>query len=627
MSKKRLVNDKKISVKPQQVEQPRLPRGLTMDAFANALARLGAGMPNLLEGTDYPLTRLTKNYQLMNSLYRSHWIIRRIIDVVPEDMCKAWYEINSQLPPEWLDRFKRMERRTQVKARVLEGLKWGRLYGGAAGIIMIDGHEDILDQPLNTDMVMPGSFRGLLIVDRWSGISPGTELVTDISDPDFGLPEMYQVTSEALRSVIQVHHSRLIRFTGRDLPFWERQAETYWGASEVEHVFDELKKRDNTSWNIANLVFVANLRVLKMGELGQSLAVANGKVQEDLYNTIQAQNWLMNNMGMYVLDKDDDFDTKQYTFSGLSDVYENFMMDVAGAAEIPVTKLFGRSPAGLNATGESDLQNYYDSIEEKQESQLRPVIDKLLPIMCMSELGYVPDDLDYKFNPVRRPSDMEKADLTGKRTTAILDAFNAGVISQKIALKELQQMEETTGMWSNITDEDIARADTSFSMAGEGLSPNLTGLLNFNQQLSQNTVDSGDFNESDHPRDKTGKFTGAGGGESTGSSPSSKINSLGSNKFNKGFSEKNLNIHFDRHKKEYPHLTKEQYSQRALDLIQMPVGGNILGYVTEEGRIVRYDKNTNDFVSGDPEIGIATMMKLKGQKRFEYLKKRDEKKD
>lgn len=69
---------------------------------------------------------------------------------------------------------------------------------------------------------------------------------------------------------------------------------------------------------------------------------------------------------MQIIDKDDDFSTHQYTFSGLSDVYQQFIMpDISGAAGIPVTRLFGRSPAGLNATGESDLQNYYDKIEEK----------------------------------------------------------------------------------------------------------------------------------------------------------------------------------------------------------------------------------------------------------------------
>ena len=129
---------------------------------------------------------------------------------------------------------------------------------------MIDGHDDILDEPLDYDMVMPGSFKGLLIVDRWSGISVDEELVTDISDPEFGLPKYYTITTEGMERGIRVHHSRICRFMGRDLPYLEKLAETYWGASEVEHVYDELKKRDNVSWNMAMLTFMANLRTVKM---------------------------------------------------------------------------------------------------------------------------------------------------------------------------------------------------------------------------------------------------------------------------------------------------------------------------------------------------------------------------
>lgn len=431
----------------------------TQDAYRNQPARLGFGTPNLLETTEYPLTRLTQNYMLMNSLYRSHWVVRRLIDVVPADMLKNWIKLETQMPPDQIRRFDTLVRKTKLQARILEGLRWGRLFGGAAGIILIEGQEDMLDEPLELDMVMPGSFKGLLILDRWAGITPSSnQLVADLSDPDFGLPESYTATTETFGTV-NVHHSRIVRFPGRDLPAWERQQEMYWGASEIEHVYDELRKRDNTSWNTASLVFNANLRVMKIQDLEQMLTGVDEKVLQDFYNVVRMQNWLMSNTGTQVIGANDDFQTFQYSFSGLDKVYENFMMDLAGAAEMPVTKLFGRSPAGMNATGESDMQNYYDSIEEKQETYLRPVLDRLIPIAFMSEFGAIPDDLDYNFNPVRRPTKSESTDLASKRTSAIIEAHSGGLISQRVAMKELRQMSEDTGMWTNITDEDIDKAD------------------------------------------------------------------------------------------------------------------------------------------------------------------------
>ncbi len=116
------------------------------------------------------------------------------------------------------------------------------------------------------------------------------------------------------------------------------------------------------------------------------LAATDSESQKELYNTLEAQNMLLNNMGMQVMDAADGLETHQYTFGGLADCYQQFIMDISGAAEIPVTRLFGRSPSGLNATGESDLQNYYDMIAEKQESVLRPILNKLLPVFVLSTL-------------------------------------------------------------------------------------------------------------------------------------------------------------------------------------------------------------------------------------------------
>lgn len=439
----------------------------TMDAFQNQMARLGFGQPNLNEGADYPLTRMSQNYNLFTSLYRSSWIVRKIVDVFPSDMVKNWIKFNSSLDPEKISKINSVIRKTKTKEKIKEGLRWARLYGGAAGLILIDGDED-LSEPLDYDAIMLDDYKGLLIFDRWNGIYPDIELEDDISDEEYGYPKYYSILlSEAnnnlmlsynKQDLVKVHHSRIVRFNGRDLPLWERQAEMFWGESEIEIVFEELKKRDNTSANIASLIFLANIRVLKMNDLGQLLGASTQKAQENLYKVLQAQNQLMSNMGIYVMDKDDDFGSEQYSFGGLNDIYESFMLDIAGACEMPVTKLFGREPAGFNSTGESDLTQYYDTLEEKQETYLQPIIDKLLPIIFMSTLGAIPEDLDWEFNPCMNVNSKDLADLAQSMASPIFEAFNAGLITKEIALKELKQQNEKTGMWSNITDEDIKNA-------------------------------------------------------------------------------------------------------------------------------------------------------------------------
>lgn len=119
------------------------------------------------------------------------------------------------------------------------------------------------------------------------------------------------------------------------------------------------------------------------------------------------------------------------------------------------------------------------------------------------------------------------------------------------------------------------------------------------------------------------------GGESGSlqSSPGA-ISATGANKFERGFSEKNLVRHVNKHRtKDYPNLTTEEYNQYALKLVQSKTTKDILGYKTADNAVVRYRISTNDFVKGYPKTGIATMYKPKNnaQKGFEYYKSQEKK--
>ena len=289
------------------------------DAFQNMAARTGFGTPSLLETTQYPLTRMSQNYILMNALYRGSWIVRKIIDMVVGDCTKNWYSLTSQIEPDWIDRYQCLERTTKTKKAICDAWCWARLYGGAAAIMMIQGHEKILAEPLDYDDIIPNSYKGLLVLDRWSGITPGAEQITDISSPDFGQPASYRINTETGASY-QVHASRVLRFVGRKLPFWERTAEVQWGESEIEVVYEELKKRDNTSYNIANLIFLACIKVFKMKGMSQILSSASPAIMQNVYNNISSLNQMMSSQGMALIGDTDDLAIQQYSFNGINDV-------------------------------------------------------------------------------------------------------------------------------------------------------------------------------------------------------------------------------------------------------------------------------------------------------------------
>lgn len=438
------------------------------DYFVNAAARSGWGTPSITEATDYELVRLSYDYWLMITLYQNHWICGKIVDTPAGDMVSAWPRITSEMKPKEITKIDSCIRKTHVKQQVLEAIKWARLFGGSGALIIIEGQESRMDEPLDLDSIQIGGFRGLIPFDRWSGIQPIGQLSTDITKPaHFNLPEYYEVWSQNGGSRFRVHASRILRFTGPTVPQPEYQAMNYWGISVYERVYEELRKRDNMSWNILNLTYRANLIGMKVPILDQMLSGlgTNQKSLIQFQAIMQAQNQSMSNQSMLLLPKDGEMTSMQYAFSGVSEVYEQFQREIAGAAEMPVTLLYGDTKGGLNQTNDADFRIYAGRIKLYQESSLRPQLEGVLyPVICMSVLGYVPDDIDLRFPSILTLDDKEKADLAKAQGDTIAGYFNAGIYTKAMALRDVKQTSDVTEIGTNITPEDIAEAEEEQAM-------------------------------------------------------------------------------------------------------------------------------------------------------------------
>ena len=441
------------------------------DGFSNAVAGLGEASLKTASSS-FVRSGLTERREELTVMYRECSIAKRIIDMPCEEMTRSWYTLSSAKIDETdLNMLKALEAKHSVKQEITNGIRWGRLYGGSIAIMVINGDEERMDQPLRLKEVRPGSFKGLYVMDLTQGITPSIELEDNLDDPDYGLPKYYDVEMETggnsefriqnseltgaggrgpVYQHVRIHHSRVLRFIGRELPHSEMVRNNYWGASELEHPLDEIRRYLSTCENINQLAFMANIITLKMGNFGSDLAYGSDRVMENLEQTVKQENRLRTSYGVQVMSADDSMETHPYTFGGIADVKESFMLDVAGAAEIPATILFGRSPQGMNATGEADIRIYYDKIGQQQERVLRPVLEKLLPVMAMSCWGFVPDDLRITFNPVMTISPVEKAELSMKATQEVLEVYKSGLITKEQAIRELIARGGRTGNWGNL---------------------------------------------------------------------------------------------------------------------------------------------------------------------------------
>ncbi len=482
----------------------------SFDMFRNQAARLGFGTPSLLESTEYILTRITFDYWLMLTLYENHWLSRRIVDAPVQDMLRAWPRIVSELKPDRIKAFDRTVERCAVRSVLGLAMKWARLFGGAGALMVIEGHENSLDEPLDLDTVNPGAFKGLIPFDRWSGITPMSEISSNFDYPgNFNLPEFYQIRSAGVTDQQKVHHSRILRFIGLPVPQPEFQAYSRWGISVIAPVYEELRKHDNLSSAIVNLMYRANILAQKNKMLSSLMSGLNvpGNAAKQYYSIMQAQNELLSNQSMLILPEEGGLETHQYSFGGVADVFQQYQLEVAGAADMPVVVIFGRTLTGLAQSNDADLRIYEQKIAQKRQDELNPVlVEQLYPVIMMSEFGYVPDDFLLKYPPLRVLSEEEKADLGNKTTTSIVDLYNAGIYTQRMALEDMKEMSEQTGLGTNITDEKLAEADDEFVAPMEEMSMMNSELPGEggDREESAKAADA-EFKESDHPRAKSGE--------------------------------------------------------------------------------------------------------------------------
>ena len=94
-----------------------------------------------------------------------------------------------------------------------------------------------------------------------------------------------------------------------------------------------------------------------------------------------------------------------------------FLQVAAGAADIPVTRLLGQSPAGLSATGDSDTRNYYDMIAARQAIDLRPQLERLDRVLLASA-GVAPGALRFEFRPLWQMDAAAKAAVALQKAQA-----------------------------------------------------------------------------------------------------------------------------------------------------------------------------------------------------------------
>ncbi len=417
------------------------------DGLENLVANMGTGLDKRTYSRFGSRGRLSGqgNKEEFTNLYREDCFAGKIVDIIPDDMTREWRRFVGDIEPETVERLRDEETRLDIAGAFNTAHKWARLYGTAFVVMAVD---DGLtpDKPLDPRRLRPGSLRHVKAIDGHRLITADLQGLVNPMDANFGLPEFYHVPEGNTR----IHHTRVLRFDGVRIPYEQLRANAYMSDSVLSRLYDALTNFNTVADTTASMVHEANVDVVKikgfMNSIQTDESTARVRKRFSLYSLMKSA------ANMVLLDADEDIQVKSNSFAGLPELLDRYGLFLSAASDIPATRLLGSSARGLNATGEGDLKNYYDTVRSIQKREYRPLLDTFDQVMGAS-LGLGSDvDLAYEFNTLFQITDQEVGALqlvNAQRDVLYLDR---GVVSELTIAQELKQ----SGTYTNISDDDIA---------------------------------------------------------------------------------------------------------------------------------------------------------------------------
>lgn len=367
-----------------------------LDAWFNLQTGLGTDRDKTMFGS-YGYAPIITDQEL-TALYQGDAIARKIVRIRPEEMLREGFSIGGPDTAVLEADCKALG----VVENFQEAMIWANLYGGSCIYVGAqDGQQP--ENPLVEASVSAVSF--LQIYDK--RYAQPAKWYEDPQHPRFGRPETYRLQNLQTGLSSVVHESRLILFRGAHTDPETRKAQNGWDSSVLIAVYEKLRQFDSNYRAAEHLMTDASQAVFKLrGLLG---AIAQGKSQ-DLQTRAIIMDQFRSITRAVLLDAEhgEEFSKVATSFAGLSDVLDRSANLLAAATEIPVTILMGTSPAGLNATGESDIRVWYDKVASIQRSDLQPRLERILALLQVARK--LPTKPTVKFPSLWQERPKEKAD-------------------------------------------------------------------------------------------------------------------------------------------------------------------------------------------------------------------------
>jgi phage-related protein (TIGR01555 family) len=390
----------------------------------------------------------------IDQAYRSSWVMRKAIDKPAVEMVREWRDWQADSGD--IEKLEAEERRLDLRNKVKRAESL-RGQGGAGLILYIKGDDQA--SPLDPARIRAGGLTNIHVWHR-SRFVLG-EMIANWDDPYFGQPSYYEVQLQGAGSTapIRFHPSRVVAFKAEDVAGiittdWQT---AFWGQSKVQTIIDAVTNVDTADSGFAALIKDARNRRIYIPGLLDMIATQAG--EQRLAKRLQAFAAGESSYSVSWLDGGgtdgkgaEKIEDRQMSWAGMPDIMTAYRTAAAAAADMPVTVLWGVSPGGLNATGESDLEIWRKTIKGRQDLDLRPCMTQIDAALIPSALGKVDDGIWYEWAPLSTQSEKDEAN-TFFLTAQAVEKFQATGAIPDIALeKAIQNLLEEKGWMPGLGD-------------------------------------------------------------------------------------------------------------------------------------------------------------------------------
>lgn len=385
------------------------------DDLRSFIGALGDPLRDKAAGVFYTVPFITDDE--LNNMYRGSWLPRKIVNIPAHDSVRAWRQWFADDVD--ISMIEAEEKRLNVQNKIKEAFIKARLFGGSLIYMGIPNVGDPA-RPLDPSKIKKGDLRYLTVIHR-SQVGVGN-IDWNPDSENYEKPEFYSINGR------DFHASRFMRFVGAEIPdLRSTWGPSYgWGDSVLLAMKTAIQQMDSSIANVASLIFEANVDVFGIPDfLGQMSNPAYKSRMLERFALVAANKSV--NQAI-LIDAQETYERKTVAFTQLPELIEKFMQNVAGACDIPATRLLGMSPAGMSSTGESDLRNYYDGINANQNLDLTPKMTAFDEMLQRSATGDFNPDVWYEWRPLWQISAKERADI-GKITAETASSLvNSGLI-------------------------------------------------------------------------------------------------------------------------------------------------------------------------------------------------------